>query len=252
MTQQELTTILASGSGKPKITERRAVSAVLPHHLLAGRLLVDAIEALALQEPNLVILVGPNHFNHGGRIISGFSGWQTPEGVMEVDAEVVDHLLAKGLVVTDEEVLAKEHSIGALAPMLKHFLPEADIVPLILHHDISLKEVDALLEGLEVFVDDKAILIASVDFSHYLTRSEAQFKDQETLEYMKDFDYPALFGLGNDYLDSPASLVAAIRLAEQKGIRAFKVLDNTNSGIILRNDFIETTSYFTLVFTENL
>ncbi|MGI1660477.1 MAG: AmmeMemoRadiSam system protein B [Desulfitobacterium sp.] len=252
VTQQELNSILASGSGKPIIPEGRIVSAVLPHHLLAGRLLVDAMEALALQEPNLVILVGPNHFNKGERVISGFSGWQTPEGIMEVSEEAVKHLLAKGLVVIDEEVLAKEHSIGALVPILKHFLPEAEIVPLILHHDVSLKEVDALLEGLEAFVDDRAVLIASVDFSHYLARSEAQAKDQETLRHMLNFDYPALFSSGNDYLDSPASLATAIRLAEQDGIREFDVLDNTNSGIILRNDFIETTSYFTLVFTENL
>jgi hypothetical protein len=167
-----------------------------------------------------------------------------------VEDRVVSVLLDKGLALRDEEVLSQEHSVGALVPFLKYFLPEAKIVPLILHHDVSLHEVDALLNALEPFLNGRAVLISSVDFSHYLPRSEAQAKDRETIRYMRNFNYATLFSLGNDYLDSPASLAAALRLAEKRGFKEFSVLDNTNSGIILQNDFIETTSYFTLVFSE--
>ena len=139
-----------------------------------------------------------------------------------------------------------------MVPLIKHFLPKARIVPVVLHHDVSLQEIDALLDGLEPYLNERAVLISSVDFSHYLTRSEAQVKDRETLSFMRSLDYPALFHLGNDYLDSPASLAAAFLLAQRSGLKDFYVLENTNSGIILQNDFIETTSYFTLVFAEPL
>lgn len=250
VTRQELNSILASSPEKPSFLEGRIVSAVVPHHLVAGRLIAEVMETLVRQDPSLVILVGPNHFNRGGKVITGYDSWQTPEGVVQAEDRVVRLLLGKGLAVRDEEVLSQEHSVGALVPFLQHYFPEVKIVPVVLHHDVSLQEVDALLKTLEPFLDEKAVLISSVDFSHYLTRSEAQAKDRETIRHMRNYDYATLFRLGNDYLDSPASLSAAFRLAEKRGIKEFSVLDNTNSGIILQNDFIETTSYFTLVFTR--
>jgi hypothetical protein len=68
---------------------------------------------------------------------------------------------------------------------------------------------------------------------------------------MKDFDLATLFKLGNDYLDSPASLASVFLYAQRKGVRGFAVLENTNSGELLKNDLMETTSYFSLVFSDD-
>lgn len=250
VTRQELNTVLAEGSPQPATINETIVSMVLPHHLTAGKLIVDAAGLLAEQQPERMIVVGPNHFNKGNKIITGFYAWQTPEGILKTDETVARHLVDSGIATRDEGVLAKEHSIGALVPVLYHFVPNAKIVPVVLHHDVSLHEVDALLAALADYIDDKTVVISSVDFSHYLTRAEAQAKDIETLRLMRNFDYTTLYRLGNDYLDSPASLTTALRLAEKRGIREFTVLGNTNSGIILQNDYIETTSYFTMVFTK--
>ncbi len=250
VTRQELNAILAEKGEKTAFVNGRVVSAVVPHHLVAGRLIAEVLALLSSQAPTRIIIVGPNHPNAGAKIITGYFGWQTPEGTLETDKKVVTQLLDSGLAVKDEEALSKEHSIGALVPLIRHFLPEVRIVPVVLHHDVSLKDVDQLLLGLEPFLDQNTVLISSVDFSHYLTRSEAQAKDRETMRYMKNHDYSTLFCLGNDYLDSPASLAAAFRLAEKRGIDEFSLLGNTNSGIIMQNDFIQTTSYFTLVFTN--
>lgn len=252
VTEKELNSILKEKSEKISYVEGRVVSTVVPHHLVAGHLIVKAVKRLIPQQPEVLILVGPNHFNKGGRIITGLNGWRTPTGVMNVQSDIVKFLLQRGFAVRDEETLSMEHSIGALVPLLKYYLPEAKVVPIVLHYDVKLEEVEVLLQSLEPFLDDKAVVISSVDFSHYLTRSQAQAKDQETLRHMKNFDYPTIFRLGNDYLDSPASLAASFRLAEKRGIKEFTLLENTNSGIILQNDFIETTSYFTLVFTDKV
>ncbi|OCZ53758.1 AmmeMemoRadiSam system protein B [Dehalobacter sp. TeCB1] len=248
ITREELNAILADQPAVPSKADKRIVSAVMPHHLTAARLINDLMQILAAQEPGLIILVGPNHLNNGNRIITGLDNWETPEGLVETDQPTVNLLLKNSLASRDEGTLSSEHSIGSLAPLIKHYLPKAKIVPLILHHDVTLQEVNTLLAGLEPCLNEHTVLISSVDFSHYLTRVEAQGKDRETLKYMQEFDYPALFRLGNDYLDSPASLAASFRLAEKQGIRAFHVLGNTNSGILLQNDMTQTTSYFTLVF----
>jgi hypothetical protein len=153
------------------------------------------------------VVVGPN-IQQGRQDLTGYCGWQTPNGVW---APTRGGILPAGGRDSrkDEEALAGEHSIGGGVPFIGCFLPEAKIVPVILHHDVGLREVKELLKTLAPYLTDSAVLVSSVDFSHYLTRSEAQAKDQETLRYMRNFDYQALMGLGSDYLDSPASLAAA-------------------------------------------
>ncbi len=253
VTAQELFGILSASRGQTekKNFEGTAVAGVVPHHLVAGSLIGDFLEALAVQEPELLILVGPNHYNRGGRIITGFADWQTPAGLVKTDGEIVQALLDQKEAAQDEQVLGQEHSVGSLMPLLKQFIPEAKVVPLIFHHNVSLAEVERLLDFLApLLAGKKAVVLASVDFSHYLTRTQAREKDEYTLRVMSNFDYVTLFRLGNDYLDSPASLAMAFRYAERKGMKKFQLLANTNAGEILQNDEIETTSYFTLVFTK--
>lgn len=252
VTKTELYKCLAKMDNDKKdiITEGRIIGGVVPHHLVAGHLMARLIECIAQSNPKVVVLVGPNHNNAGAKVITGLYDWQTPEGIMKTDQKSVQKLVDQRLAVLDEKVLSTEHSIGAVVPFIRYFMPETLIVPLIFHHDVSLEEVDAILETLIAVLGEKAVILGSVDFSHYLTRQEAEGKDKVTLKAMEVFDYKTLYSMSSDYLDSPASLALVFHHAEEKGIKEFQVLDNTNSGIILKNDTIETTSYFTLLFEE--
>lgn len=239
-----------AGSDEP-VRQGTIVAGVVPHHLVAGALIIELLREIAAQAPEVIVLVGPNHHNQGSRVITGFSDWQTPLGPAKTERNVVRALLDTKKIYQDEAVLDQEHAVGNLIPLIKHCLPKAQVVPIILHHDVSLTEVDELLDVLKpLLVDKKAILLASVDFSHYLTREQAQKKDCFTLQVMKNFDYVTLFRLNNDYLDSPASLAMAFRLAEKKGSGDFRLLGNTNSGEIFQDNNMETTSYFTILFAE--
>ncbi|MDX9871119.1 MAG: AmmeMemoRadiSam system protein B [Clostridia bacterium] len=230
----------------------KIIAGIVPHHLTAGHLTARFMEKLAQENPAVIVLVGPNHYNSGAKIITGVYDWQTPAGLVESDKESVAELAASGRIAIDDAVLDNEHSIGAVAPFIKYYLPEARLVPLIFHHGVSLEEVDAVLQALESCLAGKDyVVLGSVDFSHYLTRREAGEKDKITLQAMRDFNYAALFTMDSSYLDSPASLSMVFRYAEQRGVRDFTVLDNTNSGFILQNEQMETTSYFTLLFSGN-
>lgn len=250
VSRQDLYTLLGKERPANNMPAGKIISAVAPHHLVAGDLIVELMQAVAVSKPELVIVVGPNHSNSGGKVITGFYDWQTPEGKVKTEEKTARALIEKGLAVRDEEILSREHSVGTHMPFIRHYLPEAKVVPIILHHDITLQEVDGLLTALEPYINDRTVILSSVDFSHYLKRQEAEVKDKETLAYMRAFNYSSIFRLGNDYLDSPASLAFAFQLAQRQGIEEFTLLGNTNSGIILKNDLIETTSYFTLVFTQ--
>lgn len=240
-----------TGGRSGRLQGKRIVAGVLPHHLVAGTMIMELLEHVAAQEPEVLVLIGPNHYNQGGRIITGLADWQTPLGLVKTEKSLVCSLLEQREVVRDEKILGKEHSVGNLMPLIKHFLPATPVVPVILHYGVSLTEVDQLLDRLQAALQDKrAVLLASVDFSHYLTREEAQEKDRFTLQVMRDFDYATLFRLDNAYLDSPASLAGALRWAERAGIKNFHILGNTNSGVLFRDDKMATTSYFNLLFFE--
>lgn len=229
----------------------KIVAGVVPHHLVAGALILELFREIAAQEPEVIVLVGPNHHNQGSKVITGFGDWQTPLGLVQTERGLVQALLETKRFSQDEEVLDQEHAIGNLMPLLKFCLPNAQVVPIVLHHDVSLAEVDQLLDVLGEHLDEKkAILLASVDFSHYLTRVQAKEKDRFTLQVMNNYDYATLFRLNNDYLDSPASLALVLRLAEKKGFGNFRLLKNTNSGELFQENNMETTSYFTILFAE--
>lgn len=233
------------------LSMEKILAGVAPHHLVAGKLIAGFFSRLAPQNPPTLILVGPNHTNKGAKVITGLYAWQTPEGPVQSDENVVRKLLDTGLAVLDEEALEEEHSVGTLLPFARHYLPQSKVVPVILHHDVSLQDVDSLLRELQPFLEQGAVLVASVDFSHYLKRQEAESKDETTLALMRELDYTALSRLDSDYLDSPASLFMALRAGEKSGIRKFSLLEHTNSGILLNNDSMETTSYFTLVLQKS-
>lgn len=107
-----------------------------------------------------------------------------------------------------------------------------------------------MAEYLSSLIEDDGVVIASVDFSHYLTRHEAEEKDRETLKIIEEGNLDTLFTMGNDHLDSPAALVTLFLAMKNLGIQDFNLLDHTNSGIIMGNDMIETTSYMTMLFQK--
>src|SRR3989339_378492 len=74
------------------------ISAVLPHHLVAGSYEIGMLEAVAKKiTPPVVVIISPNHFSTGhAQVITGLDAWQTPYGVLEIDNKIVKQLAADG------------------------------------------------------------------------------------------------------------------------------------------------------------
>ncbi|NLT94464.1 MAG: AmmeMemoRadiSam system protein B [Clostridia bacterium] len=236
-------------SESPEAPGKRIYGAVVPHHLLAYEMIAEVFNHLRDQEPPLIVLIGPNHNNQGERIITSTWGWQTPFGTVEPDREAIADLVATSLVKVNNEIFSQEHSMGNLMPFLKYFLPEAKVVPIVFHHDLKKEEGIILSQVFSRLVEEReGIIIASVDFSHYLTNKEAQEKDRETLRIIENRNIAELLKLGDDHLDSPGAMMTLLLTMDRLNVRDFRILGHTNSGILIGNDLIETTSYFTFVF----
>lgn len=227
----------------------KVTGGIIPHHLLPSFIIADFFKRLTTQDIKTVILIGPNHYEKGNfKVLTSFFGWQSPFGVVEPNLMVINDLLVKNLVKIDEQVLPEDHAVAGIMPFVKYYLPGVKVVPILLKGFMIEEEVKILASNLKNYTDEETIFIAAVDFSHYLTSPKAQMKDKITLEVMKNFDYKKLLTFNNDYLDSPPAIVTLLMVMQDLGKTNMDLLHHTNSGIMQKNDYVETTSYFSIAY----
>jgi len=240
-------------SEKSKISIRGEIfGGVVPHHLLPSFIIADFFNILSKNPLKTIILIGPNHFEKGKeKALTGSYPFKTPFGITYINNKIVNQLVDSKIAVINNEVLKNEHSICGLIPFIKYYLPNTSVVPLILSSSVNLKEAEKISEILKEYINNKeAIIVSSVDFSHYLINEEAKKRDKTTIDIIKKWDYKSLFNLNNDYLDSPPSLAILLLTMKKIGVNNIVVLNNTNSGEIAKNNTIETTSYFSIMFSK--
>lgn len=222
---------------------------IIPHHLFPSYIIADFFNRLSSQKPPTIILIGPNHHEIGDRsVLSSDFGWQTPFGIVEPNRIIIHDLKEKHLLGLDNEVTVHEHSVGGIMPYVKYYLPNTTVVPIIVKRGLSMDEINTLASSLSSYIEDGAVVAASVDFSHYLSSEKAAQKDEITLQAMQNFDYRLLLTLNNDYVDSPPAVAILLASMQKKGSTMSDLLHHTNSGILQNNPFQPTTSYISLVF----
>lgn len=241
--------------GKQYIKDHGAhvIGGIIPHHLLAAPLIAAFFEGIENQEVKKVLLIGPNHYNAGAHtIVSSKATWKTIFGDLQPDVQNINLLESEGVVFIDEEVFDNEHSIYGISPFIKKSFPSATFIPIILKGSASRNDGDRLVEALEKILDSNTVVLASVDFSHYLSSVEADGYDAQSIETIMSFNLDGILNL--DYqknLDSPVSIYALVKLMQN--IKAIPVLiQNSNSAKQTNQMLLEsTTSYVTMYFTED-
>lgn len=242
------------GRSYTKEADGRVYGGILPHHLLAAPLIAGFFQGIEGQPVNTVILLSPNHYNAGPYAISVSKGyWKTLYGTVEPDTKKLDTLDRDGAASVSEELFEYEHGIYGITPFIKRSFPNARIVSVALKSNTTRREADRLVASLENIVDEKTIIIASVDFSHYVSSDEADVYDRESMAAIESFDAQKIFNFDNTKnFDSPASLYTLVRLMERIGAKTTQLVVNTNSAKLTRQpDLPSTTSYVTLYFTKN-
>lgn len=222
---------------------------IVPHHLFPGFILTDFFNRLSIQKPKTIILIGPNHYEKGNfKILTSLYGWDTPFGKVEPQDSIINKLINKNIARVDEEVLPNDHAVAGVMPFIKYYLPNTKVVPILISGHSTQKEVEILASNLKDFIGEDTVLVAPVDFSHYLTNEQAKEKDKVTLEVIKNYDYRQLFTLNNDYVDSPPSIAALLMVMQMLGTTKMDLLHHTNSGELQKDNYIATTSYFSIMY----
>ncbi len=237
-------------NNKPKEKmEGRVFSAVVPHHLVAGMYMGSFFHSLEDQDPQTVVIIGPNHKQIGNdSIISSPLVWQTPYGVLAVNKKLVASIADKKIGINNEEVVGDEHSISTLVPFVKKTWPNAKIVPIILKNNTDESRIDELVKLL-ADSKEKILVLASVDFSHYLPKNVADFHDELSLNVLESGSQTNLKELE---VDSKPSLSALLKYNKLKEAENFTVFSHTNSAEIMGKDLAETTSHIIGAYTSGL
>ena len=236
---------LARAEAADPIPMPGARAVIVPHHWLAGHLILGGLRDLAAGgDYQRIVLIGPNHVNAGAAaVITSDIAWQTPFGSIEPDAEAVRPLLDGGFVRSQPDVLTYEHSVAGIVPAIAYYLPEARLVPLALRRDMTAGEVERLAVSLAPLLDSRTALVAAVDFSHYLSAEQAGRRDRETLAALDSLDSPRIFSFGDDHLDSPPSMAVLVEAMRLSGAGDFQLRENTNSSELGGSALAPVTSY---------
>lgn len=227
---------------------------IVPHHLLAGRLIADFFHELAQDPPETVIVLGPNHDLTGVRKIhTSSTAWASPFGTLDAALHLTDMLVTEAGAAQNDELFENEHSVSSLIPYIKYYLPDAQIVPVLLHGSYTTEESKKLGSILARMITDDpgTIVIASTDFSHYLDVARADEMDAVTLEAILSWDLEALSRMGSDNLDSVPSIITLLTAMDAVRARDIDVTAHSNSSRITGSGYDYTTSYFTMFFRRS-
>lgn len=175
-----------------------------------------------------VLILGPSHYaGFLGACESGYSAWETPLGIvkaMSVKGSVPDEY--KDIVHTYPQAHAPEHCLEVQLPFLQIVfgpLKDYTVAPM-LCGDV---DPEALANALVGFVDERTLVIASSDLSHYLPYDQAVKTDSIANQSVPSLDIDRFERDGDAC--GKLGILTLMHIAKRKGWKG-KMLDYRNSG----------------------
>lgn len=233
-------------------TPSSITSGVVPHHLLAEKIIQNFFNYIFLKEkPDTIVLLSPDHFQNG--TLCNEVSFISPEPeIKEFKGLLVDSFLLKKLAEKNNfcfnnSFIALEHGITNLLPYIKNYSPKTKILPILIPAVISEKQMILLVEIINSQASSKTIIIASVDFSHYFPKDVASFHDVKSIRVLLNFEKDNFQKLE---VDCWQCLYGARFFAKLRNQENPKIIGYGNSADFLKKEDNRTTSYFSVVFEK--
>jgi hypothetical protein len=198
---------------------------IVPHagYVYSGPIAAFGYKLLA-KEKNIskVLLIGPSHYaGFFGAAESGADAWQTPLGIVKCGKLGI----RSELISSIPEAHAPEHNLEVQIPFLQTAMQNKNfIIYPILTGEVS---PESLANALLDFIDDKTLIIASSDLSHYLPYDVAKEKDAVTINAIKTQNIKTLDTKGDAC--GITAILTLLFIAKSKAWKC-KLLDYRNSG----------------------
>ena len=213
---------------------------ISPHagYVYSGPTACHSYNSISSSNPELVIILGPNHFGVGkGVATMTDSMWESPLGLVKVDSESARKItdISKHIEI-DEYSHSRDHSLEVQIPMLQSFLSKQfKILPIILL-DQSLEMARDVGKAIaEIAKSQKTMIVASSDFTHYEENSFAYKQDKALIETILEMNVEKFYDVLMErrvtacgYGAMASAIIACKILGATKG----EMLNYTTSGDI--------------------
>ncbi len=225
-------------------TDDELIALISPHagYPYSGQTAAYAYRQLQNRKYNLVILMGPSHYDDFGAVVtSNKQYYATPLGPVKLAVDFIEELSKKIAIAQVEQ--DREHSLEIQLPFLQRTLGDFKLVPLMLLVPFyvigasALPLCEELANALVQLVRSRSgrvLFVASSDLSHLPDYDAVTRFDARTAELVRSLDIPALVDyMGRDQecrACGDAPIVTALLAAKALGANYARVFHRTNSG----------------------
>ena len=238
----------------PDNPESNLVSGAVPHHLAAKSLITEFFTAVAKQgAPQTIVLLGPDHFQAGilkqKQALVTLSPGTEKFFNLDVDKELLAALDQEKNIIFDTSPISLDHGITNLLPFIQKYLPKTKILPVIIPMEFTAADLKLVIKKISQS-NEQIMIIASTDFSHYLPPEAAKFHDVKSVRTLINFEEPEL---SQTEVDCWQCLEGARYYAKLKKEENYEIIGANNAADFLPAVSAEqTTSYFSIIFGQNL
>ena len=239
----------------------RVVALVAPHagYMYSGQVAAQAYRQVAGRDINVVAVIAPSHTeSFSGSSVFGGGGYETLLGGIPVHRRCVERLASyPTLTISDHghqggHLFRQEHALEVQLPFLQSVLTDFSLIPIVMG-DQDRTSCEQLGNALaEVLKEEKALIVASSDLSHFHSYEEAVRLDRMVMEAVSDFDDRRLseqLASGPCEACGGGPIVSALIAARALGADRAQVLSYANSGDVT-GDRTQVVGYMSAVFFE--
>ena len=152
------------------VTTEKPFAFIMPHagYIYSGKTAAAVIPYMKGYGFKRVVILAPTHRAAimNSACLSGAGKFRTPFGDITVDSAFEEKLLMNKLFFRNAELHAPEHSAQIEIPFIQYALGDVKIVPVIVGR-LDSKSIKSIADTLKNLIDDKTLVIASSDFTHY-------------------------------------------------------------------------------------
>ena len=225
---------------QPLESGEKIFGVICPHagYVYSGPTACHSYKSISSLNPELVIIIGPNHFGIGTDAATMTDAeWQTPLGRVKVDSNAAIEVVEKSkFIEIDEYSHSQDHSLEVQVPMLQSILSNNfQILPIILRAQDLETARDVGNAVSEIVKKRNAIIVASSDFTHYEENVFAHAQDKALIEPILEMDIERFYQVLRErrvtacgFGAIASTMIACKNLGATKG----KLLSYTTSGDI--------------------
>ncbi len=154
----------------PDETYPDVIALILPHagYAYSGQTAAYGVKQIAGKSYARVVVMGPSHHaaltNQAG--VPDATAYETPLGEIPLDVEFIVALKQHPEFISEPAACRGEHSVQIELPLLQRTLGAFKLVPVIVG-ELNAKTSQAMAETLAGLIDERTLVIASSDFTHY-------------------------------------------------------------------------------------